>query len=163
MKCVILLLVAAAWLGQVSRAIADDEPEGDEAGPPAALPLTEVVLYSSGVGYFRREGGVDGAAKVDLRFKVDDINDLLKSLIVQDLDGGQVAAVTYGSRDPVTKTLKTFGIDLTDNPALGDLLNQVRGERIEVATPNLVTGTIVGVETKQRPVGDTDDKVVEVE
>ena len=71
--------------------------------------------------------------------------------------------MTYGSRDPVAKTLKSFGIDLTDNPSLGDLLNQVRGERIEVASPNLVTGTIVGVETKTRPVGDAGDKVVEVE
>ena len=94
MKCVIPLLIAAAWLGQATRAIAADEPRGDKSGPQASLPLTEVVLYSSGVGYFRREGRVEGAAKVDLRFKVDDINDLLKSLIVQDLDGGRVDAVT---------------------------------------------------------------------
>ena len=56
--------------------------------PPAfgqpwhTLPLTEVVLYSSGVGYFRREGRVEGSAQVDLRFKVDEINDLLALLCV---------------------------------------------------------------------------------
>src|SRR4051794_7447139 len=106
MRCLIALLVVA-WLLQVRWVVAGDEPPGDPAGRQAALPLSEVVLYSSGVGYFHREGQVDGSAKVDLRFKVDDINDLLKSLIVQDLDGGQVAAVTYGSRDPITKTLKS--------------------------------------------------------
>ena len=73
-----------------------------------ALPLAEVVLYSSGVGYFQRDGQVDGKAQVDLRFKVDNINDLLKSMVVQDFDGGRIAAVTYGSRDPVTKTLKSL-------------------------------------------------------
>jgi hypothetical protein len=163
MRDIILLLAVIAWLGPAPWAIGTDKPKGDHAGEPTALPLTEVVLYSSGVGYFQRDGRVEGSAKVDLRFKVDDINDLLKSLVVQDLDGGQVVAVSYGSRDPIARTLKSFGIDLTENPALGDLLNQVRGERIEVATPNAITGTIVGVEKKKRPIGDADDKVIEVE
>jgi hypothetical protein len=164
MRATTLLTVVAAWLGPALWAVGADEPKGGRAGEPAALPLTEVVLYSSGVGYFRRDGRVDGSAEVDLRFKVDDINDLLKSLSVQDLDGGRVAAVTYGSRDPIGKTLKSFGVDLTENPTLGDLLNQVRGERVEVATPNAVTGTIVGVEKKRRPAGrGEDDEVVEVE
>jgi hypothetical protein len=163
MRVLIVLLIAAAWLGPALRAVGADEPKGGHAAEPAALPLTEVVLYSSGVGYFRRDGQVEGSEKIDLRFKVDDVNDLLKSLVVQDLDGGHVAAVSYGSREPITRALKTFGIDLTENPTLGDLLNQVRGERIEVATPNAITGTLVGVEKKKRPVGREDGQVVEVE
>jgi hypothetical protein len=133
----------------------------DPTGRESALPLSEVVLYSSGVGYFERAGEVEGRAKVDLRFKVDDINDLLKSLVVQDLSGGQVTTVTYGSRDPLTKTLKSFGIDLTDNPTLGQLLNQVRGERAEVMWPGRVVGTILGIERKVQPVGE--NKQVEIE
>src|SRR5262245_61535487 len=30
------------------------------------LPISQVVLFSSGVGYFQREGEVEGAARVDL-------------------------------------------------------------------------------------------------
>jgi len=52
------------------------------------------VLYSSGVGYFQRDGSIDGHGHMELRFKVDNINDLLKSMVVQDFDGGRVAAVT---------------------------------------------------------------------
>jgi hypothetical protein len=126
-----------------------------------ALPLSEVVLYTSGVGYFQRDGTVDGRGYVELRFKTDRINDLLKSLIVQDLDGGQIAAVTYESRDPITKTLKTFSVDLTSNLSLGDLLTRIRGEQIEVATPSPLRGVIVGVEKKKEQVGDKE--VVEVE
>lgn len=74
--------------------------------------MTEAVLYYSGVGYFRRDGQVDGSAKIDLRFKVDDVNDLPKNLVVQDLDGGHVAAVSYGSREPITRALKSFGDQL---------------------------------------------------
>src|SRR5262249_53272574 len=55
----------------------------------------------------------------------------------------------------------SFAIDLTDNAGLGNLLWQMRGERVEVATPNLVQGVILGVEAKKERVGDKD--VVEVE
>src|SRR5262245_37655844 len=119
------------------------------ATPQATLPLTKIVLYASGVGYFQRDGQINGHGQVALRFKVDTVNDLLKSMTVQDFDGGQVSTVTYDSRDPITRTLKSFAIDLTDNAGLGNLLWQMRGERVEVATPNLVQGTILGVETKK--------------
>ena len=45
--------------------------------------------------YFQRSGKVTGSARVDLSFPVQDINDLLKSLALQDLGGGQVSAVSY--------------------------------------------------------------------
>src|SRR5262249_16692560 len=60
-----------------------------------------------------------------------------------------------------TRTLKSFAIDLTDNAGLGNLLWQMRGERVEVATPNLMQGVILGVETKKERVGEQD--VIEVE
>ena len=132
-----------------------------EPTPQATLPLTNIVLYASGVGYFQRDGRIDGHGQVALRFKVDTVNDLLKSMTVQDFDGGQVSTITYDSRDPITRTLKSFAIDLTDNAGLGNLLWQMRGERVEVTTPNLVQGVIMGVETKKERVGDKD--VVEVE
>jgi hypothetical protein len=144
-----------AWAQEPPRATTT------EATPQAMLPLTKIVLYASGVGYFQRDGRIDGHGQVPLRFKVDTVNDLLKSMMVQDFDGGQVSTVTYDSRDPITRTLKSFAIDLTDNAGLGNLLWQMRGERIEVATPNLVQGTILGVEAKKERVGDKD--VVEVE
>ena len=124
------------------------------AEPVADLPLKKVVLFNSGVGYYEHRGEVTGDASVDLRFKVDDVNDLLKSLVPQDLDGGKVSTVTYGSRDPITKTLQTFSIDLTRNPTLAQLLDQVRGEKAEIVTSKTITGTILGVERRKRAVKD---------
>ncbi|HEY1599540.1 MAG TPA: hypothetical protein VGG64_08060 [Pirellulales bacterium] len=120
------------------------------------LPLKKVVLYNAGVGYYERRAEIDGNAKVDLKFNVSDINDLLKSMVLQDLAGGKISNVTYSSMDPITKTLKTFAIDLTDNPTMADLLDQVRGEKVEIEAPNRITGTILGVETRQQQVGDKD-------
>ncbi len=157
-------LVGVAWLiliGWAASAAVAEAGTATGSSQSQALPLSEVVLYTSGVGYFQRDGTVDGRGYVELRFKTDRINDLLKSLIVQDLDGGQIAAVTYESRDPITKTLKTFSVDLTSNLSLGDLLTRIRGEQIEVATPSLLRGVIVGVEKKKEQVGGKE--VVEVE
>src|SRR3989304_8903793 len=157
-------LLSAVLLVSIGLVASAQEPAGKappKAASPQALPLTEVVLYSSGVGYFQRDGSMDGPGEVELRFKVDNINDLLKSMIVQDFDGGQVTTVTYDSRDPITKTLKSFAVDLTTHPGLGQLLGQIRGERVEVAAPNPVSGVIVGVEKKGERVGDKE--VAEVE
>src|SRR5450755_941402 len=41
--------------------------ERDEQ-PTTKLPIGQVVLFSSGVGYFQREGTVEGTTRVDLSF-----------------------------------------------------------------------------------------------
>ena len=97
---------------------------------------------------------MDGKTQVELRFKTEDVNDLLKSMVVQDMQSGRVASVTYGSKDPLTRTLHSFGLDLTANPTLGQLLNQARGEQVTVNWPTPLTGTILGVETRKQPVGE---------
>lgn len=120
------------------------------------LPIQRVLMFNSGVSFFEHSGKVAGDATVELKFNVEDVNDLLKSMVLQDLGGGTVSTVTYGSRDPITRTLQTFSIDLTGNPTLADLLRQVRGERVELDAPTKVAGVIVGVETRQRRVGDNE-------
>src|SRR5580704_127044 len=111
-------------------AATDARPATASAPDSPRLPVKGVVLFSSGVGYFQREGSVDGDARVDLTFPVGDINDLIKSLILQDHSGGLVSAVNYDSHDPVERTLKSFAVDLTKDPSQADLLQQARGEKI---------------------------------
>ncbi len=127
---------------------------------PADLPIKRVVMFSSGVAFFEHAGQVDGNAVVEMKFDVKDINDLLKSMVLQDEGGGRISTVSYGSKDPLTRTLATFSIDLTQNPMLADLLNQIRGEQIELDAPNKIAGTILGVEKRQVPAGK-DDRMVE--
>ena len=129
-----------------------------DAPLPLPLPLESVVLFTSGVGYFQHAGEVTGDATVEMQFAADDVNDLLKSMVVLDRDGG-AATVTYASRDPVTKTLGTFAVNLTDNPSLGDLLGRLRGQKVELDAASPVAGTIVGVEKRRLEVGK--DQTVE--
>src|SRR4051794_17305336 len=88
------------------------------ASKPADVPVKQVVLFSSGVGYFEHFGSVAGDGTTELRFKTQQINDILKSLVLQDMDGGKVGVVTYPSQDPISKTLKSFQVDITNNPPL---------------------------------------------
>ncbi len=155
------------------------KPSSSPAGPnqpeplkPAAtttqLPIAKAILYSSGVGYFQREGAVEGNARVDLTFPVQDINDLLKSMVLQDLGGGNVSAVSYDSQSPIEKTLESFAVNLTGNPGFGAILAQARGEKVEVVLqqssagqPGTITGTVIGVEHQKQQVGK--DGILDVE
>jgi hypothetical protein len=165
-----LLVVGVGALAAAALALRPEPSPAQTGGTPGApaavakapgpqLPIARVLLFSSGVGYFQREGEVDGHARVDLTFPVQDINDLLKSLVLQDLGGGQITAVSYDSMDPIDKTLKTFALDLTNNPTFGALLNQARGEKVEVimqaaaTQPSTLNGVIVGMEKQRQPAG----------
>jgi hypothetical protein len=154
------------------------QPDPDEPGKNGQLkqahqlPVTQVVLFNSGVGYFSRSGEVDGDARVDLQFSAADINDLIKSLVVNDAKG-KALPLRYDSQEPIEKTLKSFAIDLSTNPSYGQILNQMRGQKIEVTLntnhPNLtglpgtMTGSIVGMETAHRPLGPTATAALETE
>ncbi len=149
-----VFVLATALSGLTSTATNGQEADNAAEAAASKLPVKRVALFNSGVGYFEHRGKVDGDATVDLKFNVDDVNDLLKSMVLEDRGGGQISTVTYGSRDPITKTLGTFAVDLTSDPTLGQLLAQIRGERVEIEAPTKVQGTIVGVEKKRQFAGD---------
>ena len=142
----LVLCLALALPGLPLRAQDPDLAEAD-------MPVRRIVLYSSGVGYFQHGASIDGDKAVELRFTVDQVQDILKSLVVMDA-GGSVGMVSYPIRDPLKRQLRSFGIDLTGNPSMYALLEQLRGVRVEVQTPEATTGTVLAVEQHQRKVGD---------
>ena len=129
--------------------------------PANTLPVTRVVLFNSGVAHFTRSGEIEGNARIDLSFPEADINDLLKSLTLED-ERGRVSLVNYDSHAPISKTLESFAINLNQSPSYANILNQARGEQVEVALvqavtgqPATLTGKIIGVEKQKVPTGQT--------
>jgi len=128
-----------------------------ENNPP---PLRRVTLYKHGVGYFERQGKVNGDQQVTFLFDAAQMNDVLKSLVALDLgkgaDKGKISAVTFDSIKPVDKRLEEFGISLDSTNAMGltSLLGQLKGARVEVrAGPTPAAGVIVGIEKRARTQG----------
>lgn len=155
------VLTAAALLLFAGTAIAQRGAASRPANAQAAqaaqgqLPLRSVTLYRSGVGAFLREGRVTGSETVTLQFGTDQVNDILKSMVVLDLDGGSVDAVTYGSKQPLSRRLEAFGIDISGAPSVADLLSQLAGEHIMLYSTlraPIAGGTILSVERKTVPV-----------
>ncbi len=164
-KLVCSLGVAAAavsagvfWLEKPTQAqnrlAANFEPrQGEDPKPTAKLPVTQVVMFNSGVGYFQRSGTVNGDARVELLFPASGINDMIKTLVVTDAKG-KSSPLRYDSQEPIEKTLKSFGVDLSSNPSYGQIINQIRGEKVEVTMaaaavnlPATLQGTIMGMES----------------
>jgi hypothetical protein len=165
---VAVLGLLGPWTSGPSRptpAAAGKQPAAAQrtgAAPSPRLPVTRVTLFSSGVGHFQREGEVQGSACVDLSFGVADVNDLLKSLVLQDRGGGRITAVGFDCHDPLGKALKGFALDLTGNPPLAQLLNQARGEEVEAGWQGqTLQGSVLGVERQRHPAGK--DTFVEVD
>jgi hypothetical protein len=152
------VLVAGLTLVLAPALLRARAPQASDDPPSRAvqLPIGQVVLFSSGVGYFQREGSVENDARVDLSFPVSDINDLIKSMVLRDLDGGHISTVSYDSNAPIERTLKSFAINLTGTPTFANILHQARGEKAEVALANAgagtLSGTIIGVETQRQTV-----------
>ncbi|QNN20840.1 hypothetical protein HED60_00670 [Planctomycetales bacterium ZRK34] len=134
---------------------------GAQDKPQADLPVTRAVLFSSGVGYFEHTGAVTGNTSMPLNFKADQINDVLKSMVLMDTGGGNVTSVSYPSQEPVERALRSFGVDISGDPSLPELLDQLRGAKVVVQAPDNIAGSILSVETRTKIVGDPPTKIEE--
>src|SRR5688572_18615573 len=94
------------------------------------LPITRVVLYKHGVGYFEREGQVEGDGEIALTFKQPQVSDVLKSLTVLDLDGGHIASVSYDSTKPLEQLLTDIAFTIPDHDSWVGLLPKIKGARV---------------------------------
>jgi len=112
------------------------------------VPITSASLFSSGVGYFVRQGRVEGSGS--LQFQVDqaNMNDLLKSMVLQDLDGGAILGMNYASQDPLARALAAFAVNLSGDPSVSDILTQLRGEQVQITASEVMTGSILGIEMR---------------
>lgn len=139
------------------------QPTPTPATAPADLPVTRVSLFSSGVGFFEHAGTVNGDGSALLHFKTTQINDVLKSLVLQDLDGGTVSTVSYQSQDTLDHALSGFQVDLSGAPAIAQLLSQLRGAEVVVKTQgNQLQGKILGVESRKQAAGGDKGTVLDV-
>jgi len=147
---------------------AGNDPAKGEIKTVSTLPVSRAILFSSGVAHFSRSAEIEGDTRVDLTFPEDNINDLIKSMTLQDFsEKGRVSAITYDSHEPIDRTLQSFAVNLNGNPTFSQILVQARGEKVEVVMqqnaigqPATVSGAIIGIE--RQPSGKDGTGTVEV-
>ncbi len=84
-------------------------------GLAAELPVRTVILYKHGVGFFEREGPLGAGESARLDFNASEMNDVLKSLTVQERGGGKISGLRYDSMDPLSH--KLGGVSVSDRGA----------------------------------------------
>jgi hypothetical protein len=121
---------------------------------PDKLPIKRVVLYKNGVGYFEHQGQVQGNQDVTISFTSGQLNDVLKSLTVLDLNGGRITAVGYGSSAPIDRQIGDLRLPIGQKTSLMEFLESIRGARIEVKSgQQSLSGRLLSIERKTRIAG----------
>jgi hypothetical protein len=118
--------------------------------PAARLPVTRVILYKNGVGYFEHSGHVRGSQDVNVDFTTAQLNDVLKSLTVLDLGKGHITSVSYNSNAPLEKRLGSLRLPVGENPTTAQFLDALRGARVEVRNgSSAASGRLLSIEERQ--------------
>ena len=110
----------------------------------ADLSLQRVMLSSGGVGYFEYQATVDGDATLSLDVPLDQVDDILKSLVVYD-DGGTAGEVTLPGREPLTQTFVDLPFDRTALDSAPALLNALQGAEVRVTGAKPMNGRLLRV------------------
>ncbi len=127
---------------------------GQEKPPQNVLPLREVALFSSGVGYFGRAGQINGETSVPLVVHAPQIADLLKSLVLFD-PKGTIKPVTYSLQDYLAQGVGETDLNLGSAASPGAILQAFQGApvRLERAA-GAIEGRILSVSSRQTKVDD---------
>lgn len=154
LACALLVISSA---GAVSLACSGAERDTTAArqrfSEKDVLPLVRVRLYASGVGYFERNGRVDGGQSV-LPVPAGHLDDALKSLVLLDAEG--LGSVSFPSRLSPAVARARAGLPSSQDSVLSydRLLVALRGELVELvvnssrvqdSNPKTVSGRVIDV------------------
>jgi len=121
------------------------------AATPDTLPVKRVVLYKNGVAYLEHLGRIRNNEDVSISFSSGQLNDVLKSLTVLDLDGGRIKGIGYGSSAPIDRQLGELRLSISEKAGLTEILGALRGAKVEIRSgTGTVTGRLLSVERKTR-------------
>lgn len=144
------------------------QPAGNRQGAPATaegerLPVRRVVLYKSGVGYFEHVGRVRDTQTVSIALTSGQLDDVLKSLTTVDLGDGRVTGITFNSSAPLEQRLRTLNLPLGPTTTKWQLLQALRGARVEVQGGGATTaGRVLSLEQRPRTERDRTETVDEL-
>lgn len=134
-------LILALWLAPAAA-----------AESPA---LKRVLLSTGGVGYFEFEARVNGTAELALPLELDQVDDVLKSIVVFD-DKGGTGTISLPSRLPESAFFRELPFEADALASASTLLGAIKGADVVIVGRRRAEGRIVSVaaEPRLRPDGE---------
>lgn len=145
----ILLASTALLMAAPAAFAATGGPTGGQ------LALTRVLLSTGGVGYFEYEATVSGDADLSLEVRRDQVDDVLKSIVVYD-DKGGVGTIALPGAEPLDTAFRELPFSAGDLTSPAALLNAMRGAEVTTGGSRQLTGRLMSVteETVRLPGND---------
>ena len=122
------------------------------------MPVNSVILSTSGLANFEHKAHVDGNTKLEFPVRLEQVDDILKSLIVFD-EKGRLGGVTLPGKQPLQQVFKDlpFSQDQLSNPMT--LLNAYQGATVTIKGKDIdATGKLLQVVSEEISLGQ--DKTV---
>ena len=113
------------------------------------LNIKKVIIHKSGISYFILEGLIKGTGTFELEFKIDEMDDVLKSLFVLDTsEKGYISSISYDAALETSQLLKSIMLNIPDTGSLSSLITQIKGAdvKLTIAGGKTIVGTIIGIE-----------------
>jgi hypothetical protein len=113
------------------------------------LNVKKVIIFKHGVSYYILEGILKGSDSFELEFKIDEMNDILKSLFVLDTsEKGYISSISYDAALETSQLLKSIILNIPDQDSFSSLVTQIKGAgvNITIGGAKKVSGKIMGIE-----------------
>lgn len=129
----------------VATALCASVPATAQDTGPVDLELRRVMMSTGGVAYFEYEATVENDAELRLDLRLDQVDDVLKSVVV--FDGqGSVGEIRLPGRDALDQIYRDlpFDADALRSPAA--LFNALRGAEVSAVGVRELAGRLISVE-----------------
>ncbi|MCC6919391.1 MAG: DUF4139 domain-containing protein [Alphaproteobacteria bacterium] len=110
----------------------------------AELQLKRVMLSSGGVGYFEYQAEVSGWETIEVPVRLDQVDDVLKSAVIFDDEGGS-GVIELAGRDSLAEIFRTMPVGPEAFASPAALYSALQGEEVTVSEPINARGRIVSV------------------
>ncbi|MBY8985176.1 MAG: hypothetical protein KGD65_08925 [Candidatus Lokiarchaeota archaeon] len=113
------------------------------------LKVKKVIIFKHGVSYYILEGALKGSSTFELEFKIDEMNDVLKSLFVLDTsEKGYISSISYDAALETSQLLKSIMLNIPDIDSFSSLVTQIKGADVNlmIGGAKKITGKIIGIE-----------------
>lgn len=127
-----------------------------------ALTVKKVIIHKTGISYFILEGNLKGSNTFELEFKIDEMDDVLKSLFVLDTsEKGYISSISYDAALETSQLLKSIMLNIPDRDSFSSLITQIKGAGVKMTIKGgkQISGTIMGIEDLEKL--SKDEKIAE--